>query len=58
MEFVNMGVSSVLQFVKKKKKNSPTSLRGASDWHLTNVAVRLLFALRCTSEKLSGGILS
>lgn len=35
-----------------------TSVCEASDWHLTNVTVRLLFALRCTSEKPSRGILS
>lgn len=35
-----------------------TSVCKASDWHLTNVTVTLLFALQCTSEKPSQGILS
>lgn len=37
---------------------SRTSVCEASDWHLTNVTVRPLFALPCTSEKPGRGILS
>lgn len=51
-EWVAVVSSAVLQW------KSWTSVCEASDWHLTNVTVRLLFALRCTSEKPSRGILS
>lgn len=38
------------QSCRKKRNKNWTSVCEASDWHLTNVPVRLLFALQCTSE--------